>query len=195
MLSRAKHLSKICLPALLTGLLLLSACENDLKKVQEISAADVSKPITTYNGVDVITSDSAKVKVHMFSPLLIQSTGKDAYYEMPKGVRLVFYDDDMSQKGTLTADYAIQHADSDVIVFRKHVIATNIKGETFKSEELVLDQKTNMLHSTKQVQITMANGDVMYGTGFQSDMGMTHWTINQSNGIFSVTDAPTQPGQ
>ena len=32
----AKHLLKICWPALLTGMLLLSACENDLKKVQEI---------------------------------------------------------------------------------------------------------------------------------------------------------------
>jgi LPS export ABC transporter protein LptC len=195
MFSRAKHLSKICLPALLTGLLLLSACENDLKKVQEISSEDVSKPITSFNDVDVIFSDSAKVKGRMFSPLLLQSTGKDSYNEMPKGVRLIFYDDDLNQKGTLTSDYAIQHADSSTILFRKNVVATNVKGETFKSEELVLDQKTNMLHSTKQVQITMANGDVMYGTGFQSDMGMSHWTINQSNGIFSVTDAPTQPGQ
>jgi LPS export ABC transporter protein LptC len=195
MLSRAKHLSKICLPALLIGMLLLSACENDIKKVQEISAADVSKPVQSYADVDIIYSDSAKVKGRMFSPLLMQYQGKAPYNEMPKGVKVIFYDKDLNQIGTLTSKYAIQQADSNKIVFRRNVVATNAKGETFKSEELIWDQTAKMMHSTKAVQVTMANGDVMNGTGFQSDQSLSHWTVNQSTGIFSVTDAPSQPTQ
>jgi len=188
----AKHLPKVCWPALLTGLLLLSACENDLKKVQEISAVDVSTPVERYTDVNIIYSDSAKVKFQVLAPLLLQYTGNKPYNEMPKGVNITLFDKDLNKIGNLTADYAIQREDEKTIQCRKNVVARNDKGETFKSDELIWDQNSKQMHSSKEVQITMANGDIMNGTGFQSDQTLNHWTINQSTGIFSVTDAPAQ---
>jgi LPS export ABC transporter protein LptC len=188
----AKHLSKLCWPALLTGMLIISACENDLKKIREISAVDVSKPIERYNDVDIIYSDSAKVKFRIRAPLLLQSTGKDPYNEMPKGVNVTLFDAGLRQIGTLTADYAIQRENEKTIKCENNVVARNEKGETFKSDELIWDQNTKQMHSNKMVHITMANGDVMNGNRFQSDQTLNHWTIDQSTGIFNVTDSPAQ---
>jgi hypothetical protein len=63
MYSRAKQVTYLFLPALLFGMLLLTACENDLNKIKEISALQVSQPIDTTRGVEVIYSDSAILKV------------------------------------------------------------------------------------------------------------------------------------
>jgi LPS export ABC transporter protein LptC len=187
----AKHLFKLCWPALLTGMLLLSACENDLKKVQELSANQLNMDVDTVHGVDIIFSDSAKVKFRILSPLLLQYQGKKPYNLMPKTVNAIIFDD-MVQAGTLTADTGMQSDVEKKIEFRKNVVAKNVKGETFKSDELIWDQTTKMVHSNKPVQITLANGDIMNGTGFVSDDKMKHWTLQQSTAILNVSDAPTQ---
>jgi len=191
MYSRAKQVLKICWPVLVSGML-LSACENDLKKVREISENQSNMDIDTVHGVDIIYSDSAHVKFRILSPLLLQYTGKKPYNKMTKGLKILIYDKDLSQMGTVTADTGIQHPDNNKIEFHKNVVAKNAKGETFKSEELIWDPATKMMYSSKVVQITMANGDIMNGTGFQSDQTLGHWTITKSTGIFNVTDAPTQ---
>jgi hypothetical protein len=190
--NKAKHLLKKCWPVLLAGVLLLGACENDLKKVQEISGSQVNMLVDTVHGVDIILSDSAIVKGRMMAPVLLQYQGKSPYNEMPKGVNVIFYDKNLTQIGTLTSEYAIRHENEKTTIFRKNVVAKNAKGETFKSEELIWDESSKLMHSDKLVEITMANGDIMNGTGFKSNDKFTDWTFEHSSGIFSVTDSPGQ---
>ena len=193
MLARAGHLSKICLSAILTGLLLFTACENDINKIRERAANQVSTDVDTIHGVDIIYSDSARVKFRVTAPLLLQYQGKTPYNLMPKTVNVVFFNkEDTTQMGTLVADTGIQAADGSKLEFHKNVIATNAKGETFKSDELIWDKTSKTMYSNKTVQIRLANGDIMNGTGFQSDQSLAHWTMTQSTGLFNVTDAPTQ---
>jgi LPS export ABC transporter protein LptC len=191
MYSRAKQVLTICLPALIAGML-LSACENDLKKIREISQNQINMDVDTVHGVNIIYSDSARVKFTIDAPLLLQHTGKKEYNVMTKGVNIIIYDKNLQKIGTLTADTGIQLQTENRIEFHKNVVAKNAKGETFKSDELIWDQTSKLMHSNKIVQITMANGDIMNGTSFQSDQTLGHWTIKQSTGIFNVTDAPTQ---
>ena len=109
MRSRAKKFSNLYLPVMLLSMLLLSACENSLDDIKKVSSDDGNKPISRSMGVDVIYSDSAKVKAHLTTPLMIDhnDAGKP-YTEMPKGVKIIFYDDDLKEKGTITSDYAIR---------------------------------------------------------------------------------------
>lgn len=190
MLSVAKHWLKICWPALLTGML-LSACENDLNKVRELSANQVNMNVDTIHGVDMIFSDSAKVKFRIQAPLLLQYEGKKPYNLMPKTVNALIFED-MVQTGNITADTGIQSDVDKKIQFRKNVVAKNDKGDTFKSDELIWDQTTKTVYSNKIVHIIQANGDVMNANSFVSDDKMKHWTGKQTTGILTVTDAPTQ---
>src|SRR5471030_887124 len=70
MYSGAKH--GLLLAALLVSVLLLNSCENDLAKIKEISAQQSTSTVDSTTNVDVIYSDSAKVKLHMTAPLLLQ---------------------------------------------------------------------------------------------------------------------------
>ena len=193
MLGRAKLLSKLFWPAIVTGIMLFSACENDINKIRELSANQANADVDTIHGVDIIYSDSAKVRFRVLAPLLLQYQGKKPYNLMPKTVDVIIFNkEDLSQMGTLTADTGIQSGDGNKLEFHKNVVAKNAKGETFKSDELIWDKNTKTMYSNKVVQIRMANGDIMNGTGFKSDQTLAHWTMTQSTGIFNVTDAPTQ---
>lgn len=189
MYSRAKKRMILSLPALFICMLLLNACENSLDDIKKIASNEENKPISRSIGVDVIYSDSAKVKARLITPLMIEfDDAAKPYREMPKGVKIVFFDDNLKEKGTITADYAVQRERENTIEFRKNVVATNAQGEIFKSDELIDNQTEKKLYSTKPVQIIMTNGNIMYGTGFNSNESLYPWHIDQSTGVFHVEE-------
>jgi LPS export ABC transporter protein LptC len=187
--SRAKKLLRQCLPALFFYMLLFSACENSLNDIKKIASKEEDKPMSTSTGVDVIYSDSAKVKAHMTTPLMIEyDDPKEPYREMPKGVKIIFYEDDLSVKGTVTADYAIEREKENILDFKKNVVVTNAQGQTFKSDELIYDETKKTFHTDMPVVINLGNGDVMYGVGANSNASLYPWHIERSTGIFHVDE-------
>jgi len=185
----AKLLTGLILPVLIAGTGLLAGCENDLKDLQKISASEVNKPVTSYTDVDVIYSDSAKVKAHMTAPLMLEyDKVEKPYTEMPKGVKVIFYNASIQETGTITANYAIYHKKEKIILLRKNVVGTNVKGETFSSDELIWDQNTRQVTSNQVVHVRMADGTALDGTSFTSDEGLNHWKFGQANGVIRVNN-------
>ncbi|MDB5025329.1 MAG: lptC [Mucilaginibacter sp.] len=184
----AKQLSNLFLPVAIAGIALITGCENDLKDLKKISASEVNKPVEKYTGVDVIYSDSAKVKAHMTAPLMINHKVKKPYTEMPKGVKVIFYDNNLVESSTITADYAVRRDVEKTIELRKNVVGTNAKGDTFTSDELIWDENTKQIHSNKLVHIKMADGSITDGSGFTSDENFNHWILTQGTGIIHVNN-------
>jgi LPS export ABC transporter protein LptC len=186
--SRAK-LIKLGLPALFCCVVLCSACENSLNDIQKIASKEEDKPISTSTGVDVIYSDSAKVKAHMTTPLMIEfSDPKSPYREMPKGIKIIFYEDDLSVKGTVTSDYAVEREKDNIIEFHHNVVVVNAQHQTFKSDELIYDEGKKTFHTDKPVDIDMGNGSTMHGIGARSNESLYPWTVDQTTGIFPVDE-------
>ncbi len=168
----------------------VTACENDLEKVKQVSLERL-KPVKTSYDVEVIYSDSAKVKVKMDAPVVLQFETNDPYYEMPKGVKAVFFDENLKQTSTVTSEYAIRRENQKIVELRKNVVATNAKGETFKSEELIWDENQKRFYSNKIVNITTVGRTIM-GTKFWSNEDFSYYEIAQGTGVFDVKDDLTQ---
>jgi LPS export ABC transporter protein LptC len=179
--------SKLYRLAFIAGLLLFSACENDLKDIQKISAQEVSKPINRTTGLDVIYSDSAKVKFRLTAPLLLQYTDKN-YREMPKGLKIIGFDtkNAMKEESRIVADYGIERQNEKMIELRGNVVATNSKGETFKSDEMIWDQAKKIRYSNKPVQLLFPDGTILNGTGAKTGESMYPWTILNTTGQIPV---------
>lgn len=174
-----------CMLAALAGILFFSACENDLKAIQKISAQEVSKPVSTTTGLDVIVSDSAKLKFRLTTPLMIEYLDKN-FQEMPKGLKIVSFDINGKQEGEIIADYGIQRENEDIIELRRNVVCKNSQGETFKSDELIWDKGKRTIYSNKPVQISFSDGTILYGTGADSNESMYPWTIKNTTGQIPV---------
>ncbi|RZA00239.1 MAG: LPS export ABC transporter periplasmic protein LptC [Sphingobacteriaceae bacterium] len=190
--NKAKYSLQL-LPVTLACLLFLS-CENDLKKIQEISALEVAKPVVNTTGVEMTFSDSALVKAIILTPLLLDyEEAAKPYKEMPKGVKITMYDKDLKVVNVITSNYAKTMENNLLLELRKNVVATNEQGDVFKSEELIYDRRTHLIHSSQPVQIMMANGDIINGTSFESNEKMSPYTIQHSYGTFNVKENPVQP--
>lgn len=167
-------------------LVVFSACENDLKDVEKISAKAVAIPVDTSTGVEIIYSDSAKVQAKLMAPELLHYNTAKPYYEMKKGVTVIMYDDFLTETTRITSDYAIQRENEKVVELRKNVVVTNKKGETFKSEELIWDQNTRKCYSNKLVSI-ITSSQTIYGTTFWAKEDFSYYEIMQSTGNFDVS--------
>ncbi len=164
-------------------------CENDLKKVRQISNQEVSKPVETTIGVDVIYSDSAKVKARMTAPIMLNYTATKTvkpYYEMPKGVHIDFYDPKQKLISTVTAEYAITKNESKIIELHRNVVVVNDKGDTFKSQELIWDQLTKKFYSNQFSTLTQKEGNTISGSTFKCNEDLSNPEFLQSTGKFNV---------
>lgn len=177
---------RFLLRVLLLGTLCLAACENDLNKVKAIAAADATKPIQSTTNVNLIYSDSAKVKFQITSPLLLEYTIKNPYKELPKGVKVIFFEADGKQAGSIVSDSAIMKNDDKLIEFFKNVVATNTQGTVYKSEELIWDMAKKQVFSKQKVEMTKVGGDVMYGTSFTSDDKLLNPKFQNATGVIHV---------
>jgi LPS export ABC transporter protein LptC len=189
MLGGVKYL-KLYLPASFICLLLLSACENDLNKVKAIAAADSTKAVDRTTGLEVIFSDSAKVKLKLTAPLSLDYKGKKSYTLMPKGVKVVFYNPKLEVIGTITADTGIRR--EKLIEFHKNVVATNPEGSVFRSEQLIWNQDKKQIYSNKSIKMTKLGGDVLNGSSFVSDEKLLHPVFQNSTGMIHVNENMTQ---
>lgn len=177
----------ILLPALVAGLLLLGGCENDLKKIKAISEQQLKNPADSSKGVEVLFSDSAKLKLKLTAPLMLQyTTVPKPYMEMPKGVKAIFYDDSLRESTVITADYAWRRESEKLIVLRKNVVATNKKGDVFKSDELIWNEMNRKVTSSKPVTIITSNGSVINGSSLLTNDRFDPWEINATSGLFHV---------
>jgi len=190
---RAKQISNLFLPVIIAGIAIMTGCENDLKDIQKISAAEVNKPIEKYTDVDVIYSDSARVKAHMTAPVMINYKVKKPYTEMPKGVKVIFYDNNLKETSTIIADYGVYREQEKLVELHKNVVGTNAKGDTFTSDELIWNEDTKQIRSSKMVHVKMADGSITDGTSFVSDENFNHWTVTQGTGIIHVNNQEIAP--
>ena len=196
-MKQIKWLAGAFLPVVLMAML-LQACENDLNKVKQISALEVSKPIDTTTGVDIVYSDSARVRAHVKTPLMIHFTiPTNMHYEMPKGVTIYFYDDKLNQKtpgydpdkhivSTVTSDYAVTSNSEKLIELRKNVVVKNMQGDIFTTEQLFYDVNKKLIYSNVYCRMTKVDGTNLDGTSFTSNESFTEIHFNAMKGVLAT---------
>jgi len=174
----------------LTGVLFIS-CENDLREVEKISSKAPSIKVDTTRGVTVIYSDSAVVKAKLSAPILYTYNTSQPKYEFVKGVTIIFFDDQQKESSRVVSDYAVRKENEKIVELRKNVVVTNIKGDTFKSEELLWDEKLKKFYSRQLVYITKPDGTSLAGTGFESDETFLNPKIESASGTLATGDKLT----
>lgn len=178
--------SIVYIASLYISFVLLTGCENDLSNVRAIELRQQGEVEFTKNA-EIIYSDSARVKAKLKTPELYNHKTKDPYYEMPKGIEVIFFDAFLKQSSKVTSDYAIRKENQRTIELRKNVVAVNNKGETFRSEELIWDENQKRFYSNKVVNIS-TNKATISGTSFWATEDFSYYEIVQGAGPIQFND-------
>lgn len=174
---------------LLSFLQLLSACENDIEKINLLNTSSNFPNIIGEN-LEVIYSDSAKVKVKMLSPeIKMFNNAEKPYSEFPQGLIVYFYDDSLNIESQIEANYAIRFDETDLWQARGNVIVQNLKtGERLDSEELFWDEEKEIIYSNTYTRIIKENGTFYGQNGFRSNQSLTDYELIGSSGLLNIKE-------
>lgn len=175
------------------GLFFLVSCnDDDLKNASSISAKKILLTKDRTLDADVIYSDSGFVKAKGLAPIFdkVKPSEGGMYSEMPKGIKIEFFDQFLHITGTITSDYAINKETERVTIFRKNVVVVN-ELYTFRTEELTWDENKRMYFSPAGV-VTKKDGSILNGTSFSAPQDFSTYEITQATGDTYVKGDLTQ---
>ena len=165
---------------------LLAACRNDIETVNKVTAT-IKAPTETGKNVEIIYSDSAKMKFKIIAPLIEHYTTDTSYLVFSKGVHVLFYDDSTKVKTELTAKYAIRYEGLNKMEARNDVVLLNQKGEKLNTEHLIWDEQKQLIYTEAFVKITTAD-EIIYGDGLESNQDFSKYKIKNIKGTLGLKE-------
>lgn len=177
----------------LLGALLLTSCEPDLKEVDRIANLKKEEAVDISRHVDVIYSDSTRVKANLTAPEMRIKHDSTEVYEFPKTIKIIFYDEKLKETQRITSDYAIRKEKEKITVFTKNVVVTMADGSILKTEEIVYDEgakdpnKTFYNNVPVQAFFKDQRGNLQ-GSSFTSDKDLQHANIQNATGVVIIKD-------
>ena len=170
----------------LLGAIMLLACKNDIKEVNALAERE-KRPDMTGENLELIYSDSARIKYRVLAPEYIKVNGeKEKYEEFPKGIHVISYDPEGKMIGSIKAKYAKKLEDEMLWEARNEVVIINAEGKKLETELLYWDMKKELIYSDRYVKLS-ADGQIIEGNnGFHSDQNLNHPVFENISGSIEV---------
>jgi LPS export ABC transporter protein LptC len=177
------HFSFISLCILI---IVVSSCKEEVNDMGTITRDQLS--VEKGEDVEIIYSDSARVKVKVTGPTMIYHTEiGNPQQEFPNGVKTYFYDPLQNQQSVLSGKYAIRDERNRRVIVRDSVVWESLTDGRLETSELIWDETTNIIRSTKLTKIIRQN-ETIWGFNFETNEKLTRWLIKSPKGTMKVDD-------
>ncbi len=169
--------------------LLFTACENDIERINLLTD-ETEIPKVKGANIQVIYSDSAKVKVQILSPSYRQFTNIERpYMEFPDGLEVYFYDDSLKIESEIRADYTIYYSQERLWHATGNVVARRLdNGDALNTEELFWEEENEFIYSNSYTRIQNEDGTFYGKRGFESHQNLSNWKLKGTSGTVNVPD-------
>ncbi len=165
-------------------ILLLSACVNDLEKIQKITVKNTD-PNERVKDLQLLMTDSGYAKVRIYASIA------ETYYE-PKNVTklkdslcVFFYDEEGNIETILTGQYGEYYPNENKMFIRNKVVLLKPEGkQKMETEELIWNQIDSTIYSNSAVTITTPDGK-FYGDGVKSKQDFSSYEFIRPRGKIS----------
>jgi len=164
----------------------LVSCENDMKTIRAIGLRDTG-PTEILTAGELIYSDSGKVQILVKTPLIHRYDKEKVFMEMPKGIKVLFFDSTLTANSWLTANYAKSYDNDNKFEAKYDVVVVNVKGERLNTERLVWDTQKKIIYSDQFVRITTKDR-VLLGEGMEADERFDKWKIIYPTGSIDIEE-------
>lgn len=169
--------------------LFLISCSNDIEKVKELTIRQ-SFPTETADSIEIVRTDSSKIKLTAFAPLLERYIeNEEPYTIFPEGIKVVGFNNYPDTAYSIDAQYAIWYETKKLWEARIDVIVISEDGDIINTEQLFWDENKGIIYSDQFTRITNEEG-IFYGeAGFEALQNGTKWKLkNIKNSTVNVKD-------
>jgi LPS export ABC transporter protein LptC len=183
----SKYFQTIFAAALLTGCCFIYSCENDPRKIKELT--EKQPMIEEGKTIDSYLSQKNVVKARLRSPLMYRYSTDTIYTEFPKSLHVDFYDDSAKVQTWLDSKYGKYFESQDKVYLRDSVVVINIKGDTLKTPDLWWDQKTALFYTDKYAEYHQKDKHIYGGKGLVATQDLKSITFKYPTGTVQVNEA------
>jgi len=164
------------------------SCGNDIKEVEDF-LAEKNLPIGIAKNVNLIHTDSGRIKTNLISPVMhdFSNRKKHPYIEFPEGIEIITY----GNKGDsviLTADYSINFNKTNISEIKNNVIVNNPSEDTkLFTSQLFWDANEHYIYTEKEFTLIIGS-DTIRGTGFESNEDLSKVNMKSIRGTIYVKE-------
>jgi lipopolysaccharide export system protein LptC len=168
--------------------MLFLSCTNNIKEVRDF-LADKNLPIAVAKDIDLIHTDSGKVKTKLRAPLLFDYSNRKEhpYQEFPKGLRLTTFQDN-GDSILITAKYGKSYTKTNISEIIGDVEILNYASKTkLTTQQLYWDQNLHYFFTEKKVRI-ISEKDTTFGKGFEASEDLSKAIVRNTSGTLYVNE-------
>ena len=166
----------------------ISSCQTNRDEIMALGKK-VAMPSLTGKGVTMLYSDSTVLKIKLITPQMLkyEKDVKEPITIMPKGLFVIFYDQNGKESTTLKSDYGVRYENSKRMEVKYNVEVVNVNGEKLNTEHLIWDEEKKKITSDDFVKITTAK-EIIMGKGLEANQDFTQYEIKEVSGTIRVDD-------
>ena len=163
-----------------------SSCNDDIPVV-DLKDSVNALPLESGKNVQITYSDSAQIKIKIYGEQMDKYIGKRQCTEMPKGVKINFFNNELRVISELTSKYAIRYDTEAKMEARKDVVVTNDKGERLNTEQLIWDEAKKIIYTKAPVRVTTPK-EIILGEGLEATEDFSKYVIKNITGTINVEE-------
>lgn len=186
MQKHAPHILKVSATVFMVAFFL--SCENNIKEVQDF-LADKNLPVGVAKNVNLIHTDSGRIKTRLITPLLYDYANRQMhpYQEFPEGILITNFEEN-GDSTTLIADYARIFTKTAISEAKGNVVIRNHKDQSrLYTDQLYWDQNTHYIYTDADFTL-YKDKDTIKGRGFESNEDLTKWNARNISGTVYVNE-------
>lgn len=157
-------------------------CTNDPNIVRDF-IVEQEFPIEEIKGVELLHTENGKIKAKIIANTIKRFVEKQPQLIFSDNFVVTFYSDSSIVQSVLSAENAFVYEQKNIMIASDNVILEG-NNNRLETEELIWDEKSNMIYTDKEVRITTAK-EVFFGKGFKSNTDFSEYTISKIHGTFN----------
>ena len=100
-----------------------------------------------------------------------------------KNVDVDFFDEEETHTTNLKSMIAEIDEKTNFMTAIDNVVVVSDSGATLYTDTLKWDSKEEIIYTASPIMLTTNKNDTLYGSGFESDVGLNHWKILYPSGV------------
>ena len=172
----------------LLGCLLMPACENDEKMIDDWSTKKIM--VEEGKGIESYLSQESKVKAKLTAPRMLryEYRSDSVVVEFPKSLHVDFYDDSTKIESWLDSKHGKYFETLNKVYLWDSVVVINVTGDTLKSSDLWWDQNAKLFYTDKYAEYRTKDKQIFPSKGMEVTQDFKRITFKQPTGIVHVSD-------
>ncbi len=164
------------------------SCGNDLKEVQDF-LAEKNLPIGVAKNVNLIHTDSGKVKTILITPLMHDFSNREnhPYTEFPNGLIITTFDNN-GDSVVLKSDYGITFSKTNISEVKNNVSIVNYADNSIlRTSQVFWDANVHYIYTEKEFTL-ITQTDTINGKGLEANEDLTKLNMKSVYGTIYVKE-------